>query len=81
LELVESYILRRKAPAPELHEIKDFFRFYIKQSKGRITEHATVKTTLAQAVFFFARFTRVTGIATKEDDRKEIFKVRAVLYG
>jgi hypothetical protein len=81
LESVESYVLRKRAPAPALHEIKDFFRFYVKQSKGRITEHATVKTTPVQAVFFFAGLTRVTGTATTEDGRKEIFKVRAVLCG
>jgi hypothetical protein len=60
---------------PPLHKIKDFFRFYVKQSKGRIREHATVKTTVGQAVIFFAGFTRVTGTVTKEEDRREIFKV------
>ena len=78
---VKSYVLHDGAPAPALHKIKDFVRFYVKQSKGRITEHATINTTLSQAVFFFAGFTRETGTAIKEADRTEIFKVRTLSCG
>jgi hypothetical protein len=78
---VKSYILQDGAPAPALHRIKDFIRFYIKQRKGHITEHATIKTTLSQAVFFFARFAHETRIVNKEEDRKEIFKVQALSCG
>lgn len=75
---VGAYALRDGAPAPALHKLKDFIRFYVKQSKGRITEHATIKTTVSQAVFFFAGFARATRTVIKKEDRKEIFKVCAL---
>jgi hypothetical protein len=74
---VKSHVLYDGAPAPALHKLKDFIRFYVKQSKGRIKEHATVQTTLLQAVFFFAGFSRETGTAIKEKDRTS-FKVRTL---
>jgi hypothetical protein len=60
LPSVKAHVLRRDVPVPPLHEVKDFFRFYVKQSGGRIKDRVTVRSTAIAAVNFFSGFTRVT---------------------
>jgi hypothetical protein len=76
-ESVKDYVLRKEAPVPPLYEIKDFFRFYVKQSKGYIKEHASVRSTSIMAVSFFSGFARVTGTPVDEEYKEEVSKVRA----
>jgi gamma-glutamylcysteine synthetase len=52
---------------PNIINIKDFLRFYAKQSKGRINKHAFVEPTMSQVEFIFAGFTRVTRTQTIEE--------------
>jgi hypothetical protein len=48
--------------APDLTTIKDFFRFHIATSCGRIAVKPTVDSINTNAEWFFAGFTRLTGI-------------------
>jgi hypothetical protein len=73
---VEAYVLRKGAPVPPLEKVRDFFRFYVMQSKGHIKEHATVKSTKILAVNFFSGFTRVTGTPVDEMFKKDVADVR-----
>jgi hypothetical protein len=57
-------------------DVKDFFRFYSKSSKGRINKHASVESVVSEAERFFAGFTRVTGTPTIKEERTEVFYVR-----
>jgi hypothetical protein len=57
--------------APDLATIKDFFRFYIATSSGRIVVKPTVDSINTNAEWFFAGFTRVTGTEINEKDSPE----------
>jgi len=57
--------------APDLGTIKDFFRFYIATSCGRIVAKPTVDSINTNAERFFAGFTRITGTEINEEDRNE----------
>jgi hypothetical protein len=72
---IRDLVLCRDSPAPSLVHVKDFFRFYTKQSKGRINKHSSVESTVSQAEFFFAGFTRVTGTPTLDKERSEVYWV------
>jgi hypothetical protein len=54
-ECKESY-LRHGAPIPELHELKDFWRFYKDQSVSKLNERPTARTLRARAKEFKAGF-------------------------
>jgi hypothetical protein len=58
--------------APDLATMKDFFRFYIARSCGRIVAKPTVDSINTNAGWFFAGFTRVTGTEINEEDRNEV---------
>jgi hypothetical protein len=60
-------------------EVKNFLRFYMLQSKGRINAKSSVESIKTNAEWFFAGFTRVTGTPTVAEDRTEIFWVRVLL--
>ena len=66
--------------APDLVTIKDFFRFYIAISCGRIVAKPTVDSINTNAEWFFAGFTRITGTEINEKDRSEVYKVSAPPY-
>ena len=53
--------------APNLATIKDFFRFYIATSCGRIVEKPTVDSINTNTEWFLAGVTRVTGTEIHED--------------
>ena len=61
--------LGEEVEAPDLANLKDFFRFYIATSQERIDSINTF------AQWFFAGFTCVMGTPIKEEDRKEIYRV------
>jgi hypothetical protein len=60
------HCLHKGVEAPDLATVKDFFRFYIATSCGRIVAKPTVGSTNSIAEWFFGGFTRVTGAATNE---------------
>src|SRR5271163_1692156 len=66
--------LREGVDAPDLATVKEFFRFYIATSCGRIVATPTVDLTNSIAEFF-GGFTRVTGTATNEKARGEVYNV------
>jgi hypothetical protein len=76
-EIIRESALSNAAPLPSLESIKDFARFYIAQSTGRITKNgrATLDSTKTFMEWFFAGFTRVTATDIDEEDRSEIYTV------
>ena len=68
------HCLHQGVEAPDLATIKDFFRFYIATSSGRIVVKPTVDSINTNAEWFFAGFTRVTGTEINEKDRSEVYK-------
>ena len=70
------HCLRKGAPCPDLATTKDFLRFHIALSRGRIKDKTTVDSVKTFAEWFFAGFTRVTGTIISEDYRSAIYEVR-----
>jgi hypothetical protein len=71
------HCLHEGVEAPDLATVEDFFRFYIATSYGRIVAKPTVNSIKIIAKWFFAGFTRITGTATNEEDRSEVYNVSA----
>lgn len=64
------------APAPDLATVKDFQRFYIATSRPRLdADRPTADSVNIVAEWFFAGFTRITGTATDEEERSEVYNV------
>ena len=74
------HCLHQGVEAPDLATIKDFFRFHIATSCGRIVAKPTVDSINTNAEWFFAGFTRITGTVINEEDRAEVYKVSAPSY-
>ena len=72
--------LRKRAPCPDLATTKDFLRFHIALSRGRIKDETTVDSVKTFAEWFFAGFTRVTGTIISEDYRSAIYGVRLLWF-
>jgi len=70
------YCLQKGAPHPDLATTKDFLRFHIALSRGRIKDKTTVDSVKTFAEWFFAGFTRVTGTVISEDYKSAIYEVR-----
>jgi hypothetical protein len=68
-----DHCLHQGVEAPELATVKDFFRFYIATSYGRIVAKPTVDSINTNAEWFFAGFTRITGTEINEKDRSEVY--------
>lgn len=62
-------------PAPDLVTVKEFLRWYIHSTKGRISNVPIVSTVSNQAERLFAGLKRVTGSEIMKEDRKEVFHV------
>ena len=75
------HCLREGVDVPDLATIKDFFRFYIATSCGRIVAIPTADSINSIAEWFFGGFTRVTGTETNEKDRSEVYNLSAPLHG
>jgi len=59
--------------APDLATVKDFLRFYVATSKGKIVKRPTADSVSTFAEWFFAASTRVTGTPTDADERSEVY--------
>jgi hypothetical protein len=73
------YCLRKGVDAPDLATVKDFLRFCIATSRGKIVVKPTADSANTFAEWFFAGFTRITGTPIDEQDRSEVYKVSALL--
>lgn len=68
--------LREGLPPPDLATIKDFLRFHVAISRGRIDEQrSTVDSVNTFAEWYFAGFARVTGNLVDEEDRRAVYDV------
>ena len=68
--------LREGVPPPDLATIKDFLRFHVAISRGRIDdERITVDSVNTFAEWYFAGFARVTGNLVNEEDRRAVYDV------
>ena len=63
------------AAAQDKETAKDFTRFYIASSQGRLANHPTADSVVTYAEWFFAGFTRVTRTPTDENERSEVFNL------
>jgi hypothetical protein len=72
---IREACLGKNVEAPNMVTIKDFRRFYILSSKGRLSKHVSVESIVSFAEWFFAGFLRVTGTDTKKEDRTEVVRV------
>ena len=62
----------------DLATIKDFLRYHVAISRGRIDdERITVDSVNTFAEWFFAGFTRVTSNLINEEDRRVIYDISA----
>jgi hypothetical protein len=67
------HCLHQGVEAPDLATIKEFFRFYIATSCGRIVAKLTVDSINTNTEWFFTGFTRVTDTEINEkDNTKEV---------
>ena len=63
----------------DLATIKDFLRYHVAISRGRIDdERITVDSVNTFAEWFFAGFARVTGNLINEEDRRAVYDVSAI---
>ena len=67
--------LREGVDAPDLATVKDFLRFYVATSRGKIVVRPTADLVNTFAEWFFAGFTSVTGTPTDAEDRSEVYNV------
>jgi len=72
------HCLHKGVDAPDLATIKDFFRFYIATSDGRIVAKPTADSINTNAEWFFAGFTRITGTPIDEGNRSEACNISAL---
>ena len=67
---------------PALPTVKDFLRFYLAASRGKVVQRTTADLvdTFAEwfSFCFFAGFTRVTGTPTDGEERSEVYIVSLV---
>ncbi|KAJ5456181.1 hypothetical protein N7530_011455 [Penicillium desertorum] len=73
----DGYELEKGSPVPEITLIKEFIRWYVHSTKGRLDPDGrpTVVTTMACAERFFGGFETATGNMIAEADRSEIYGV------
>lgn len=55
-DIVKARVLCTGDSAPSMIDSKDFFRFYMKQSKGRINKHSSPESIKTNAEWFYAGF-------------------------
>jgi len=73
--MARQRFLGKGAEATDLETVKDFLRFHISTSRGKIVAKPTADSVNAFAEWFFAGFTRVTGTSTDAQDRSEVYHV------
>ncbi|KAH0547751.1 hypothetical protein FGG08_000008 [Glutinoglossum americanum] len=74
-----EYSLRKGVPCPDLATTKDFLRFHIALSQGRIKDKTTVDLVKTFAKWFFAGFTQVTETVISEDYRSSIYGIPFII--
>ncbi len=68
--------LEEGSTPPDLATIKDFLRFHVAISRGRIDDkRITVDSLNTFAEWFFAGFARVTGSLIDQEDRYTVYDV------
>ncbi|KAN0085538.1 AdoMet-dependent rRNA methyltransferase [Elaphomyces granulatus] len=72
---VKEDCLGKGVPAPGIETVKDFLRFYVAISKGKLDKRSTVDSVNTYAEGFFAGFSRVTGTPTDKEERSEVYNV------
>ena len=77
---IRERCLREKIEAPDLATVKDFLRFYVATSRGKIVKRPTADSVNMFAEWFFAGFTRVTGILTDAEERSEVYKINCTVF-
>ena len=73
--MARQRFLGKGAEAPDLETVKDFLRFHVSTSCGKIVAKPTADSVNAFAEWFFAGFTRVTETLTDAQDRSEVYHV------
>jgi hypothetical protein len=75
-----QHYLCKGVDAPDLATAKDFLRFYIATSRGKIddSERPTADSINIFAEWFFASFTRITSTPIVKEDRSEVYNVNAL---
>ena len=73
-EETKADVLYWGAPAPSPDELKDFIRFMIATSRGRIAPTPSTRTIKTRLQEFYIGFTRVTGTKTNEDERSHMYR-------
>jgi hypothetical protein len=72
-----QHCLYKRVAIPDLATVKDFLRFYIATSRGKIDENErpTADSVNTSTKLIFAGFTRITGTPIDEVDRSESYNV------
>lgn len=76
----EAMLLCEGASLPEIHLLKDFWRFYKDQARGRINKRPTARSLKANAKSFNAGFKRRTGNNVPAETIAEINLVSCLPY-
>ena len=82
METIRGEVLRNNAPAPSMEEEKDFWRFHIKTSDGRIkagNRRPTVESMKSKAVAFYRAFEVETKTKVPDEQRGIGTKVQAFI--
>lgn len=67
--------LGKGVKTPDVETVKDFLRFHISVSHGKIVAQPTSDSVKAFAGWFLASFTCVTGTLIDAEDRSEVYGV------
>jgi hypothetical protein len=73
--MAKERCLREGVDAPDLVTAKDFLRFHVATSRGKIVAQLTTNSINTFTEWLFANFTRVTGTPTDTEERSEVHNV------
>jgi hypothetical protein len=78
--MVRERCLEKGVEAPDLATVKDFLRFYVFISRGKIVKESTDDSVNTFAEWFFAGFICVIGTPTDAEERSEVYNVNYQRY-
>jgi hypothetical protein len=78
--MARQRFLGKDVKAPDLETVKDFLRFHVSTSRGKIVTVPTADSVNTFAEWFYAGFTRVTGTSTDAQDRSEVYHVSPLYH-
>jgi hypothetical protein len=78
--MARQHCLGEGIEPPDLATVKDFLRFHVATSRGKIVTQPTADSVNTFAEWFFAGFTRVTGMSTDAQERSEVYHVSHRMY-